>query len=231
MPDVDRLKRAAAEAAAEQVEDGMALGLGTGSTVAYFLELVGQHIRDGALAGVVGVPTSVRTASAAHSRGIPVVSLEEHPVLDLAVDGADEVDPDLRLVKGMGGALLREKIVAQAARRFVVIVDEGKEVDRLGTRSPLPVEVLPFCWSVHAAYLEEEGLEVELRSGEDGEPYATDNGNYVLDVRFPEGIAEPETLDRTLRARAGLLETGLFLGMVDQVLVGTGDGVRSREAP
>ncbi len=231
MPDADRLKRAAAAAAAEGVEDGMALGLGTGSTVAHFLELVGDRIADGSLSEVVGVPTSVRTASAAHARGIPVVSLEEHPVLDLAVDGADEVDPELRLIKGMGGALLREKVVAQAARRFVVIVDQGKEVERLGTRSPLPVEVLPFAWSVHAAHLRERGADVELREEASGEPYTTDNGNYVLDCRFPEGIDEPEALDAALRARAGILETGFFLGLADEVLVGAEDGVRRRTEP
>jgi len=226
--DVDDLKRAAAAAALERVENGMALGLGTGSTVAHFLDLLGERVRDGGLPDVVGVPTSVRTASAAHARGIPVVSLEDHPVLDLAVDGADEVDPRLRLVKGMGGALLREKVVAQAARRFVVVVDRGKEVELLGTRSPLPVEVIPFAWSVHADHLRERGADVTLRAEDGGEAYVTDNGNYVLDCRFPEGIDAPEELDRALAARAGIVETGLFLGLTDEVLVGTPDGVRSR---
>lgn len=228
MSELDDLKRSAASAAVERVENGMALGLGTGSTVAHFLDLLGERIRRGDLPDVVGVPTSVRTASAARSRGIPVVSLEEHPVLDLAVDGADEVDPGLQLVKGMGGALLREKVVAQAARRLVVVVDEGKEVEKLGTRSPLPVEVIPFAWSVHADFVRERGAEVTLRAENGGEPYVTDNGNYVLDCRFPDGIDEYEDLDRVLQQRAGIVENGLFLDLADEILVGRASGVRSR---
>lgn len=227
MSGADDLKRAAAAAAAERVRSGMVLGLGTGSTVAHFLEHLGRRIRDGQLTDVVGVPTSVRTASAAHARGIPVTNLEDDPVPDLTVDGADEVDPDLALVKGLGGALLREKVVAQASRRLTIIVDEGKLVERLGTRSPLPVEVVPFGWVPVARFLEELPAEASLREEEPGEPYVTDNGNYILDCRFPEGIEDPATLDRTLRGRAGLLETGLFVGMADRVLVGGEEGVRT----
>jgi len=233
--DIGAQKRAAAAAALEEVRDGQVLGLGTGSTVAHFLELLGQRIEEGSLSDVVGVPTSVRTASVAHSRGIPVATLADHPKLDLAVDGADEVDPSLDLVKGMGGALLREKIVAQAARRFVVIVDEGKLVERLGTRSPLPVEVVPFGWTASRRFLEEWAGEVTRREDEEGDPYLTDNGNYVLDCRFPEGIPDAVTLDRRLQDRAGVVETGLFVDMADTVLVGEADGgvrvLRREEAP
>lgn len=226
MSDVGALKRAAAAAAAEEVRSGMVLGLGTGSTVAHFLERVGERIREGELDDVAGVPTSVRTASAARARGIPLTNLEDDPVPDLAVDGADEVNPSLDLVKGLGGALLREKIVAQASRRLTIIVDERKLVERLGTRSALPVEVVPFGWVSAAGFLEDRSVEVTLREEESGEPYVTDNGNYILDCRFPDGIDDPESVDRTLRSRAGLVETGLFVGMADRVLVGEGDGVR-----
>ena len=227
MSDVESLKRAAAAAAVEEVVSGMVLGLGTGSTVAHFLELLGQRIQDGEVADVVGVPTSVETASAAHARGIPVSNLEDHPELDLTVDGADEVDPSLDLIKGLGGALLREKVVAQASRRLVIIADGGKLVEKLGTRAPLPVEVVPFGWTAVGRFLEGQGAEPALRKQEDGEPFVTDNGNYILDCRFPDGIDDAAALDRRLRSRAGLLETGLFVGMADTALAATSEGVRT----
>lgn len=223
---VERWKRAAAREAVERVTDGMVLGLGTGSTVAHVLEGLGRRLADGTLRDVVGVPTSVRTAEAARVRGIPLTTLEEHPVLDLAVDGADEIGPDLDLIKGMGGALLREKVVAQAARRFLVVADERKVVEGLGLRSPLPVEVIPFGWSVHAELLRSLGATVARREGEGGEPYTTDNGNNVLDCRFDGGIDRPPELDARLRARAGIVETGLFLGLAHEALIGGEDGVR-----
>lgn len=229
MPDrTDALKRAAGYAAAEQVREGMVLGLGTGSTVAHFLDRIGERVARGELRDLRGVPTSVRTASAARDRGIGITHLEDHPVLDLTVDGADEVDPSLNLIKGLGGALLREKIVAQASRRVLIIVDEGKRVERLGIRTPLPVEVVPFGWSAVRRFVTERGADAVLRD-DGGGPYVTDNGNYVLDCRFRDGIDEPERLDDELRGRAGLLETGLFLGVADAVIVGTADGVRTLE--
>lgn len=227
MSEREPLKRAAARGAVERVRSGMVLGLGTGSTVAHFLELLAGRIDAGELEDVMGVATSVRTADAAHALGIPVTSLDREPVLDLAVDGADEVDPGLDLIKGMGGALLREKVVAQAACRFLVIVDDGKLVERLGERSPLPVEVIPFGWVVHREPIRALGGEPELRTTDGDEPYLTDNGNYVLDCRFPDGIGDPRGLEGELWARAGVVETGLFLGMAAEVLVGGPDGVRS----
>lgn len=230
MTSVADLKSAAAEAAVQEVEDGMVLGLGTGSTVARFLEALARRIRDGELPGVRGVPTSVHTATEAHSMAIPLTNLDDDPVIELAVDGADEVDMDLDLIKGLGGALLREKVVAQASERLIVIADETKLVDRLGSRSPVPVETLPFAMSPIRRFAEGLGAEVTVREEEAGTPYRTDNGNFILDCRFPDGIDDPEGLDRVLNSRAGVVETGLFLGLAATALVGTADGVRTLEA-
>jgi ribose 5-phosphate isomerase A len=223
---VDEGKAAAGSRAAEAVVPGMKLGLGTGSTVSFFLDALGGRVRRGELPGIVGVPTSLRTEKAAVELGIPLATLKEVPNLDLTVDGADEVDPDLHLIKGLGGALLREKMVAQASRRFVIIADEGKVVDALGTRSPLPVEVVPFAWESHLPFLESLGARPVVRSGEDGGYYLTDNGNHLLDCHFPDGIGDPRSLDRALAARAGIVETGLFLGMASEALIGGPGTVR-----
>jgi len=221
----EEAKRRAGVRAAAEVGDGMVLGLGTGSTVAFFLEALAARIAREELRGVRGVPTSEWTARRCRELGVPLLSLEEAGMLDLAVDGADEVDPGLDLVKGLGGALLREKIVAQAARRFLVIVDRAKLVERLGTRSPLPLEVVPFGWGVHVPFLETLGAEVEVRTTPGGEPFRTDNGNLILDCTFPGGIADARSLAAALQGRAGIVEHGLFLGMADRVLVGGAGGV------
>lgn len=227
--DTDALKRAAAARALESVRDGMVLGLGTGSTIRFFLDLLGERVRAGGLSGVVGVPTSRRTAEIARGLGVRVSRLRAQPRLDLTVDGADEVDPRGDLIKGLGGALLREKIVAQASDRFIAIVDESKVVPRLGTRSPLPVEVTRFGSSRHEAFVVGLGAEVALRRTADGSRYVTSNGNYILDARFPDGIEDPVALDRALRARAGIVEHGLFLGMTTRALVAAPGGVRTIE--
>lgn len=229
MTDVDRLKEAAGRLAVDEVESGMVLGLGTGSTVAHFLTALGERLRDGDLRDVVGVPTSVRTADAAQAQGIPVEGFAEHDALDLTVDGADEVTPDLDLIKGMGGALLREKIVASVSRRLVIIVDEGKLVDGLGLRSPLPVEVAAFGWQLQIPFLESLGAEPALREETDGAAYTTDNGNYVIDCAFPDGIGDGPALEEVLQTRVGVVETGLFLGMTDRVIVGAPSGPRVLE--
>lgn len=226
MNDTEILKRRAAETALALVESGMILGLGTGSTVAHFLELLGGKIADGDLKDIVGVPTSVRTGREARAAGIPLASLGEHAVVDLTVDGADEVSPALDLIKGMGGALLREKMVAQASRHLVIIADEGKAVDHLGTLSPLPVEVVDWGWAVHMRFLQDQGAAVTVRKLDDGPPYKSDNGNLILDCRFPEGIADPHGLEAALRARAGVVESGLFLGMANEAYLAGSDGVR-----
>lgn len=220
------LKQQAAVYAVNMVEDGMVLGLGTGSTFAYALEELGARVASGRLRSIVGVPTSEATARRARELGIPLTTLAEHPELDMVIDGADEVDPQLDLIKGLGGALLREKIVAIAAKRFVTIVDESKLVDRLGTRGPLPVEVVPFAWEVHARWLSALGCRAELRRNSDGSPYVTDNHNFIVHCTFPQGIADPYALDHVLHTRPGIVEHGLFLSIASEVVVAGAEGVR-----
>jgi ribose 5-phosphate isomerase A len=204
----------------------MRIGLGTGSTVAYFLEALGRRVRTGELPGIVGVPTSVRTEERAEELGIPVSTLEAVGSLDVTVDGADEVDPDLDLIKGLGGALLREKMVAQATREFIVIADESKAVERLGTRAPVPLEVVSFSWKSHLPFLRDLGAEVTLREYAPGDPYLTDNGNFILDCRFPDGISNPRGLQASLAFRAGVVESGLFLDLATEAVMGGEGGVR-----
>ncbi|UCC86662.1 MAG: ribose 5-phosphate isomerase A [Anaerolineales bacterium] len=223
---VANLKRMAAERAVDLVQNGMILGLGHGSTAKYAVDIIGERVKSGVLQRIVGVPTSEHTAAQARALGIPLATLAEHPVLDLAIDGADEVDPDLNLIKGLGGALLREKIVESAAQRFVVVVDESKLVRRLGTRGPLPVEVTQFAWEAHAGWLKSLGCRAELRRAADGVPFVTDNNNYIIHCAFPEGISDPVALARALIQRPGILEHGLFLGMATEVVVAGADGVR-----
>ena len=223
---MEDLKSMAGRDAAGRVESGMRLGLGTGSTAAHFLVHVADRIRRAEVTDVVGVPTSVRTEEAARELGIPLGTLSELGRLDLAVDGADEVDPELNLIKGLGGALLREKVVVQAAERFVVIVDDSKLVGRLGERAPLPVEVVPFELGSQIAWLRGLGAVPELRTDPAGEPCRTDNGNVLVDCRFAGGIEDPAALDAALARRAGVVESGLFLGMAAEALVAGADGVR-----
>jgi ribose 5-phosphate isomerase A len=223
----EALKRRAAESAAAWIEDGMALGLGTGSTVLHLLDVLGEGLREGRWRALTGVPTSAATEKLARERGIPLTSLEETPELDLTLDGADEVDPDLRLIKGLGAALLREKIVARASRSLIVLVDEGKLVRRLGEKAPLPVEVDPFGWSLHLAAIEGLGAAPSLRRKPDGEPLRTDGGHYVIDCHFEEGIPDPELVERTLRERPGVITTGLFLGEAAAAVVAAPEGTRT----
>lgn len=226
MPEMssDDLKRAAAHASLNYVTDGMVLGLGTGSTARYFLEGLARKIADEGL-DVSGVPTSLATAEAARLLRIPLTSLEERPILDLAVDGADEVDPRLDLIKGLGGALFREKIVASAAKKFIVVVDSSKLVPRLGTKAPVPVEVHPFGWKATQTRLEALGARVALRA-KDGTPFRTDNGNHILDARFGE-MRKPANVAAALDEIPGVVGHGLFLGMTDLVLAASPEGVRT----
>jgi ribose 5-phosphate isomerase A len=158
---------------------------------------------------------------------VPLTTLDEHPALDLDLDGADEVDPSLNLIKGLGGALLWEKVVATASRRVVIFVDESKLVDRLGTKAPLPVEVIPFGWRTHVRFVESLGGKPELRTNPDGKPFVTDEGNYILHCRFG-GIFSPAELEARLLTRAGVVGTGLFLGIAHEVIIGRGSGVEVR---
>ena len=221
----DELKRNAAEAALVYVKPGMVLGLGTGSTARHFLAGVGRLVASGM--ELKGVPTSLETAEEAKQLGIPLTSLEESFWLDLTVDGADEVDPKLDLIKGMGGALFREKIVATASKKFVVIVDDAKLVRRLGTRTPLPVEVHPFGWKNASAALEGLGAKVELRRA-GGEPFRTDNGNHILDAHFGP-IRGPGKLAARISGIPGVVGHGLFLKMAHAVVVASQMGVRTLE--
>jgi ribose 5-phosphate isomerase A len=223
---IAEFKRLAAERAVDFVQSGMVLGLGTGSTNRHVVDIIGERMQSGVLQRIVGVPTSERTAAQARALGIPLTTLIKHPVLDLVIDGADEVDPAFNLIKGLGGALLREKIVEIAAQRFVVVVDESKLVQRLGSRGALPVEVTQFAWEVHARWLESLGCRAELRREADGTPYVTDNSNYIIHCTFPAGIPDPFSLARQLIERPGVLEHGLFLGMATDVVVAGKDGVR-----
>lgn len=223
----DNLKRAAAERAAALVTDGMRLGLGTGSTAAHFVAALGERVRGGL--SVVGVPTSEATREQAQREGIPLTTLDETPELDLTVDGADELDDDLRLIKGGGGALLREKIVASASRRMIVIADSSKRVSKLG-KFPLPIEVVPF--GLHATQIAIEKLleslemtgELRLRQTANGMPYITDGGHFILDAHLKR-IDKPNVLASTLNNIPGVVEHGLFLGLATGAILATGEGL------
>jgi ribose 5-phosphate isomerase A len=217
-------KQRAAEAALGYVSSNTVIGLGTGSTADLFLMALAEVLKSGRLRNVRGVCTSEKTRRRASELGIPIMSLDEAPELDVAIDGADEVAPNLDLIKGMGGALLREKMVAQAARRFVVIADASKRVAALGTRCAVPVEVVPFASRVHEKFFRSLGAKPTLREKPDRQPYVTDNGNYIYDCKF-DSINDPKELAAELANRAGIVETGLFLGMASVALVAEAEGV------
>ena len=226
--DITQLKRLAAATAMKEVQDGMVLGLGSGSTTTMFVEMLGERMSRDELTNIVAVPTSESTTRQARKLGIPLTDLASHPELDLAVDGADEVDPSLNLIKGLGRALLREKVVEIHARRLVVIVDDTKLVPRLGSHVPLPVEILPFQAESHLRWLRTLGCRVEYDAGPDGKPIVTDNGNYLAHCWFTDvgGIRDCYHLARLLADRPGILEHGLFLDMADEVIVATPGGIR-----
>lgn len=228
MERIEEYKRAAAAAALDgEVRSGMRVGLGSGSTIAHFLDLLGERLDQGRLQRVVGVPTSEKSAERARALGIPLAPLHVTAPLDVTVDGADEVDPALDLIKGLGGALVREKIVAQQSRRLVIIADERKQVARLGTRAPLPVEVLPYAWRVHLPFLESLGCRATRRASPGGDPVVTDNGNFILDCAFDpvRGIEDPAALAARLDGRAGIVGHGLFLNLTRIVFLAGGSGV------
>lgn len=220
--DRDDLKRAAAARAVEFVEPGMVLGLGTGSTAEFVAEELAARVAAGL--SVIAIPTSERTALLAQRLGIPLASFAEHHRIDLAIDGADEVQRgSLNLIKGRGGALLREKIVAAASARFVVVVDSDKLVDRLGAAAPVPVEIVQFGWQATAAALEALGAELVLRQSS-GQPYVTDGGNFILDCHFPS-IDDAAETERRINRTVGVVENGLFVGRSSAVVVASKTGV------
>jgi len=230
MSERDERKRAAGELAASWVEPGMVVGLGSGSTAVHAIRAIGARLATGELRDVVGVPTSRASEAEAQTRGIPLTTLAEHPVVDLTIDGADEVDPNLDLIKGGGGALWQEKIVAQASVREVIVVDDAKPSSCLGTNFFLPVEVARFGWRPEADYLDDLGAVVVVRRAADGTEHVTDSGNWILDCTFGP-IADPERLAARLDRRAGIVEHGLFLGLATDLVVAGAEGVEQRTRP
>ena len=222
------LKRRAAEAAAELVQDGMVVGLGTGSTAAFAVEALARRHREGLR--FVGIPTSERTAARAKAANIPLTSFTEHRQIDLTIDGADEVEREtLNLIKGLGGALLHEKIVAAASRRLAIVVDGLKLVDRLGARTPVPVEVVAFGLEATQAALESIGATARLRQSATGDSFITDSGNRILDCSFGP-IADPARLEERIRRVVGVVESGLFIGRANVVFVAETNGVHRLES-
>ena len=221
----EKLKQEAAHRAVEFIKSGMVLGLGTGSTAAYAVKQIAKRLKAGDLMNIVGIPTSIRTEKLARELDIPLGELNAQPAIDVTIDGADEVDPDLNLIKGGGGALLREKVVAQASRRNIIVVDESKLSPRLGTRWALPIEVIPFAAKAEENFLKLLGATVSLRLDEQGQPYQTDQHNYIFDANFGE-IANPNRLAAKLNERAGIAEHGLFLGLAADVIVAAQNEIR-----
>jgi ribose 5-phosphate isomerase A len=221
----EKLKKEAAHRAVEFIKSGMVVGLGTGSTAAYAVKQIAKRLQTGDLKNIVGIPTSIRTEKLARELDIPLGELNAQPVIDVTIDGADEVDPELNLIKGGGGALLREKVVAQASRRNIIVIDESKLSPRLGTRWALPIEVIPFASKAEENFLKLLGATVTSRLDEQGLPYQTDQHNYILDANFGE-IADPNLLAAKLNERAGIAEHGLFLGLAGDVIVAAQNEIR-----
>jgi ribose 5-phosphate isomerase A len=226
-PDRDALKRAAAEAAVQLVRDGMVVGLGTGSTAAFAVEALARRHREGLR--FLGIATSERTAAQAKTANVPLTSFAEHRQIDLTIDGADEVERGtLNLIKGLGGALLREKIVAAASRRLAIVVDGFKLVDQLGARTPVPVEVVTFGLEATQAALELLGARPRLRLSKTNEPFITDSGNRILDCNFGP-VTEPPQLEERIKRIVGVVECGLFIGRANVVFVADASGIHRLE--
>lgn len=224
MDPLEQLKQAAAEVAVGLVESGMVVGLGTGSTAKYAVDALGKRIKEGL--HIVGIPTSEVTARQARGVGIEISSLGEHPGIDLTIDGADEIQRGtLDLIKGHGGALLREKVVASASKKLIIIADETKLVDQLGTKFALPVEVVQFGWQATERRLQGLGSRTELRAGPDAKPFVTDGGNFIIDCRF-QAIANTVALDQALNSIVGVVEHGLFLKLAARAIVAMQDGIQ-----
>jgi ribose 5-phosphate isomerase A len=216
--DTQSLKQKAAEHAVEYVKSGMIVGLGHGSTAAFAVKHIARLLKTGELSNILGIPCSIQVENEARHLGIPLTTLEEHPIIDVTIDGADEVAPNLDLIKGGGGALLREKIVAQASLREIIVVDESKLSPALGTRWPVPIEVIPFGWRSQISFLESLSAHVSVRQTCDGKKFFTDQGNLILDCNFGP-LPQPTQVARELSQRTGIVEHGLFLGLTTDVIV------------
>ncbi len=213
----------AARRAMTFVRAGMVLGLGSGATARAAVREIGRRLAAGGLSDIVGIPTSDATRDLAREVGLPLTDFSAHLRIDVTIDGTDEVTPAGDLIKGHGGALVREKLVAVNSSRLVIVVDEAKLVRRLGERAALPIVVVPFGWPTHLDFLRELGAAPALRDGDSaGVPFVTDDGHYIIDARFPGGIDDPRGLADLLARRPGIVETGLFLGMAPEVVVGRG---------
>lgn len=223
--DLLQYKRQAAEQAVAFIESGMVVGLGHGSTAIFAVRRIAEFLKTGQLKAILGIPCSHLVEQEARQLGIPLTTLEEHPIIDVTIDGADEVDPQLDLIKGAGGALLREKIVAQASRREIIVIDESKMIPMLGTHKALPVEVVSFGWRTQVEYLQSLGARVEVRMKGDKNFFKTDQGNLILDCAFGP-ISRPAALAAQLDARAGIIGHGLFLGLATDVICAGPEGIR-----
>jgi ribose 5-phosphate isomerase A len=218
---LDAQKLDAAERAVTLVESGMIVGLGTGSTANYATKAIGREVKAGRLENIIGICTSRRTETLAHDLGISISTLDEHQRIDITIDGADEVDAAGDIIKGGGGALLREKIVAEVTDRYVIIVDDTKVVERLGVKFPLPVEVVQFGWKTLDSPIRSLGAVPTMRLDSNGAPFLTAAGNYILDCQFADGIEDATGTHQALISRAGVVDTGLFVGMKPEVIVGS----------
>ncbi|MCK5300616.1 MAG: ribose-5-phosphate isomerase RpiA [Thermoplasmatales archaeon] len=217
------MKRLAAEKACDYIENGMIIGLGTGSTVDYALRKIGKMVNEGIK--IKGIPTSFRTKKIAIEEKIPLTSLDDNPEIDITIDGADEVDSELRLIKGGGGALTREKMIAYYSKKVIIIIDETKVVKMLGIDFSLPVEVVKFGWTLTKNKLKEFNCNVELRKIMNN-PYITDNSNYIIDCEF-DRIKDPEQLEIDINNIPGVVENGLFIGLADEIIVGSKQGIKT----
>jgi ribose 5-phosphate isomerase A len=224
--DIEILKKNAAEKAVDYVDDGMIVGLGTGSTVKYALNKLAKRIKKEKIK-IVGIPTSSNTSKIAKELNIPLSTLDECEIIDLTIDGADEIDENLNLIKGGGGALTREKIIAANSKKVIIVADETKITKKIGISSSLPVEILPFGYTATIRKIEELGCTTKLRQVIDN-PYITDNGNYIVDCDF-DGIDEPEELDAMLNNIPGVVENGLFVNLATMAIIGSREGIKTLE--
>lgn len=225
----EAMKRRASERAVEHIKSGFIIGLGSGTTAAMAIRLIGAKLREGELRDILGIPTSLQAAQEAISSGIPLTTLDEHPEIDVSIDGVDQIDTQLRAIKGGGGALLREKVVASSSRLSIVVADETKLVDKLGLGCSVPVEVHPFAIRPVCLRLMRMGVEARVRTGT-GKlgPVVTENGNLIVDVHFG-ALEDPRRIEESLKAIPGVIETGLFIDLIDLAYIGTHEGVRRME--